>query len=188
MGRRGAAVMEQMNRESLYFEWLYSCIGNPADTNPERSRRMLAGLLYAQVFFPYIPNDSNRAVDGKALRTRFGDSIGIWIDDEFAMQPCSFLEMLIALSFRAAFDTNGDHEWWFWKMLENAKIPIISDSDWCEEDSNEVIRVVDHLNRRLYMPNGKYGLFPLSHPRGDQRKVELWYQMAAYLEEHFPET
>jgi hypothetical protein len=27
------------------------------------------------------------------------------------------------------------------------------------------------------------GFFPLTHPNDDQRKVEIWYQMNAYLDE-----
>ena len=38
---------------------------------------------------------------------------------------------------------------------------------------------------RTYDSNGYGGLFPLRNPREDQRKVELWYQLNAYLLEQF---
>jgi hypothetical protein len=40
------------------------------------------------------------------------------------------------------------------------------------------------LNRRLYTTSGYGGLFPLEEPKEDQRKVEIWYQMMAYLGEN----
>jgi hypothetical protein len=41
------------------------------------------------------------------------------------------------------------------------------------------------LNKREYFPSGKGGLFPLENPREDQTKVEIWYQMHAYVMENY---
>jgi hypothetical protein len=40
------------------------------------------------------------------------------------------------------------------------------------------------LNNRTYSKLGKGGLFPLRSSAYDQRKVELWYQMAAFMTEN----
>ena len=40
---------------------------------------------------------------------------------------------------------------------------------------------VDVFLDRAYSPDGTGGLFPLHEPDEDQRQVELWYQMSAYL-------
>ena len=37
---------------------------------------------------------------------------------------------------------------------------------------------------RSYYSDGQGGLFPLMDPSSDQRKTEIWYQMAAYLLEN----
>ena len=34
--------------------------------------------------------------------------------------------------------------------------------------------------------DGSGGLFPLKNPPGDERKVEIMYQMYAYVHENFP--
>lgn len=44
--------------------------------------------------------------------------------------------------------------------------------------------VFKQLNSRYYKSDGFGGLFPLSNPMGDQRYVEVWYQMMAYLAEN----
>jgi hypothetical protein len=36
---------------------------------------------------------------------------------------------------------------------------------------------------RTYEPNGVGGFFPLENPNEDQREVELWYQMSAYVDD-----
>jgi hypothetical protein len=33
--------------------------------------------------------------------------------------------------------------------------------------------------------NGTGGLFPLKMPKVNQRRVEIWYQMSAFIEENF---
>ena len=43
---------------------------------------------------------------------------------------------------------------------------------------------LDMICARTYGRNGYGGLFPLHKATSDQTKVEIWYQMAAYLSEH----
>jgi hypothetical protein len=48
-----------------------------------------------------------------------------------------------------------------------------------------VNQILTNLVERTYQKNGKGGLFPLKQPAKDQRRVEIWYQMAAYLNENY---
>jgi hypothetical protein len=52
--------------------------------------------------------------------------------------------------------------------------------------SNRSLSVVDEILERVigrtYRPDGRGGFFPLRYAEKDQREVELWYQLNAYVE------
>ena len=50
----------------------------------------------------------------------------------------------------------------------------------------EVKAAVECLLERRYLEDGDGGLFPLKCPRKDQRRVEIWYQMSAWVIENYP--
>lgn len=140
--------------------------------------------LYVKEFVWLIPNDDNRAEDGKALRYEFINEQGIdEVDQEWLDLGCSFLEMLIALARRAAFESDDEVVEWFWRFIFNLGLNNHTDSAYTRETEREVDNVLDAVIFRTYDADGLGGLFPLTHPRQDQRKVELWYQLAAYLTE-----
>lgn len=90
--------------------------------------------------------------------------------------------MLISLSRNVAFLTDVAVEKWFWHFLE-----ILELADFNDSSEIPIDLVEDILNTvvwRTYEPNGSGGLFPLRYAHQDQRKVELWYQMNAYLIEN----
>ena len=127
-----------------------------------------------------MPNDDNRATEGQDLREEFLETSGIDIVDENWMTlGCSFLEMLIALSRRLDFETSAGAREWFWCLLDNLELRHLTDAvDIPPESIDEKINAVIW---RTYSFNGRGGLFPLRHPAKDQRQVELWYQLNAYL-------
>lgn len=127
-----------------------------------------------------MPNDDNRAEEGQALRDEFLETSGTDIvDEEWMAIGCSFLEMLIGLSRRLEFETGAEARVWFWTMLENLDLRHLTDAvDIPPESIDEKI---DAVIWRTYSFNGRGGLFPLDHPAKDQREVELWYQLNAYL-------
>ena len=140
--------------------------------------------LYVKEFVWLIPNDDNRAEDGKALRYEFINEQGIdEVDQEWLDLGCSFLEMLIALARRAAFESDDEVVEWFWRFIFNLGLNNHTDSAYTRETEREVDNVLDTVIFRTYDADGLGRLFPLTHPRQDQRKVELWYQLAAYLTE-----
>ena len=176
--------------DDVYFKWLYSFIGSIVDTRPEKTYWCLAEQLHKTPFSWSVANDGNRAEDGKNLRIEFArhPSVIAPVDLE---SPASFLEVLIGLAWRIDFSENDSDEsmvpYWFWTMLSNAGLDSFSDAMY--NDNPDIRRVVDIKIRRIlnreYYPDGDGGLFPLMNPREDQRGVEIWYQMSAYLLEQF---
>jgi hypothetical protein len=76
---------------------------------------------------------------------------------------------------------------WFWQMLENLGLAHISDKLYSSGPRMDsfIDNVIDRLIYRRYSPDGHGGLFPLEFPHEDQRGVELWYQLNAYLIERY---
>lgn len=168
-----------------YLTWLYGQMGIVKLKNPARTHWGLARQLYKKEFVWFIPNDDNRVEDGRDLRTEFVDEFDLddAIDENWMRLGCSMLEMLVALSRRLAFMTDIDPREWFWEMLENVGIGMSysCDQKYNDEVADEVNEILDTIIWRTYGPNGDGGLFPLNNPDRDQRQVEIWYQLSAYL-------
>lgn len=170
--------------EERYFQWLYSQIGSVKQRNRARTYWRLAKQLHDTEFVWFVPNDDNRAEDGKELRYEFlhheGTPIGS-VDIHWREYGCSMLEMLIALSRRLSFNAEGEPLEWFWILVDKHLGIRFNDREWSVDAETEVLDTLEVLNWRKYKPSGEGGLFPLQHPNKDQRKVEIWYQMSAYL-------
>ena len=171
--------------DELYFHWLYSLVGSVKSKNPGRTYWSLCDRLHRTTFTWFVPNDDNRIEDGKELRLEFLDGV---YDQELNMSwmdlECSILEMMIALSRRASFETGEAPDTWFWIMLENLNLRTYSDKVYARSMDKNVSDILDTVNQRSYGSDGKGGLFPLRYSKHDQRKTELWYQWAAYVLEH----
>ena len=163
--------------EGEYFGWLYGQVASLSNPNPQRTYWLLLEALHSKRFYWYIPNDDNRVQDGLELRYEFMN--GPSESGDF----CSFLEMLIALSRRAAFEsTNDDTMEWFWHLMDNLGLREMNDEALMDGDLVRHIRqTLDNVVERRYDKDGRGGIFPLARPEHDQRKVELWYQMSSYL-------
>lgn len=163
-----------------YFRWLCGLVGR------EGYGRLLT-ILHRKDFFWSVPNDDNRAFEGKELRCRFCEECNIYYDYEQFNEAASMLELIIGLAYRCEsimIDQmdNWDVLYWFWKILENAGLEKYTDEQF---DEWKVYQILDDIVDRRYNRNGFGGLFPLRKPKKDQRKVELWYQMCAYLVENY---
>jgi hypothetical protein len=165
--------------DELYLTWLYSQIGDPETTVRSRSYWKLARQMYTKEFVWFIPNDDNRVADGRYLREEFIEDSGLDdIDPEWLYLGCSMLEMLIGLSRRLAFLEDGEAHDWFWHLVNNLGLRY---DDRKQFPADHVEEVLDNVIWRTYEPDGRGGLFPLRDADRDQRDVELWYQLAAYL-------
>jgi len=170
--------------DDAYFEWLYSQIGAVRNRNPARSYWKLCRQLYTTEFTWFIPNDDNRIEDGRELRLEFLNDIDHQMEDptgHWMALGCSMFEMLIALARRVAFETDRSPVEWFWRLMHNLELMKYTDELYEISILEEVEEVLTQLNDRTYLPDGHGGLFPLQRPAQDQREVELWYQMSAYL-------
>lgn len=174
--------------DESYFVWLYSQVGSVRAKNPARTHWDLLRQLHQTEMIWTIPNDDNRLADGVDLRYEFllDPTSRAAVPYEWMHMPCSFLEMLIAMSRRLAFEDGGEPAWWFWHMLENMGLHRCNDRN-TRQLAYQINFLVQRVINREYEYNGDGGLFPLKHPRMDQRKVELWSQLNAYLLERMGE-
>lgn len=136
-------------------------------------------MLNSVSFYSLIPNDENRGLDGLRLRGEYeaetGKTISLYL-------PCTLLEMLVALADRMAFITFDPERGsepnlipHFWELIRNLGLSPNGNIN------NE--EIIHNLLERNYTPSGDGGLFPLGTVQEDQRYVEIWYQMMAYIEE-----
>jgi len=169
--------------DERYLAWLCGLIKDNSGRTSKifRSEKMIRNL-FDESFHYFVPNDDNRASDGTALRDEYMDETGRTLVRYFYFRPCSVLEMLIALSERMAFEIfnpmkepDPDRSGCFWEIIDNLKLK--------PNQSNTAI--IHRLNCREYMESGLNGMFPLEDHREDQRAVEIWYQMMAYLNENY---
>ena len=172
---------------NAYFEWLCELIGDGCG----QKYGYLLRTLHAKNFFWTVPNDDNRAFEGKELRCKFCEENNIFYDYEQFNMAASMLELIIGLAYRcesimADQRDNWTMPFWFWKILGNVGLDKFTDktSDGRYE-SVKINEILDKIIDRTYNRNGIGGLFPLKRGRKNQKKVELWYQMCSYLVENY---
>lgn len=164
--------------------WLYDLVGSVETANPEKTYWNLLRKFFTKEFIWIVPNDDNRAEDGRDLRREFLADEGIAsVEDDWIRLGCSMLELLIGLSRRLNFesDKKTTHEW-FWCLIEN--LGLIRYTDRNDLPAKRVDDVLDAVIWRTYRPNGRGGLFPLKRSTEDQRDVEIWYQLCAFVLEN----
>ena len=168
-----------------YFEWL--CILAGAQTT-HRGYSELLSYLHEKVFRPKLAMDTNRGNDGLQLRVDFQSEHGPW-GSSTNRGPCSYLEFLLGLSKRMSFlmhgEGNSHTEYYFWRLIVNLGLIKCTDDHWYEMNGEFFVDdAVYRVNERVYSGDGRGGMFPLSRPSRDQRGVEIWYQMQAWLMEN----
>lgn len=170
--------------DEIYFTWLCEIVDAKLHKSPKRTHWRLLKQLFTTEFIWFVANDESRAEDGKNLRHEFFADVHESLDDPHWMtQPCSVLELLIGMARRLEFLSDSTTEVWFWHLIDTAGLYIYNDS--VDDFSNDVNEIIEKIMWRLYDPDGNGGLFPLRRAEEDQRKVELWYQLNAYLIENY---
>ena len=169
--------------KNVYYQWLLDKINADSKTHYLLLRR-----LNRVPFRSLIPNDDNRIRDGLALRKEFADDYGLYFVDKSELQyQCTVLEVLIALAKRINNDIlEYGLDYWFWLMIDNLGLTEASDDRFAGDGSMYVDDIIDRFIYRTYKRNGEGGLFPLTHPKKDQRKVEIYYQLNEFLNENYP--
>jgi hypothetical protein len=163
-------INNDCNTQALYYRWLLSLIDVRLGYDD------VLKSMHSVEFHEKIPNDDNRAQDGLELRSEFTVQKG----HTLVHSPCTFLEMCIGLSRRLYLNAMSTPAvtnpigYWFWTLIDNMELTY-------EDETRHIfIDVVE----RSYSRYGEGGLFPLSDPDRDQREVEIWYQMMAWLDEN----
>ena len=170
--------------DELYLTWLYSKVASVRYKVRSRTYWSLFRQLYMKEFIWIVPNDDNRVEDGRALRHEFVEEEGLFnVDPEWMSLACSMLEMLIGLSRRLAFEVENEPRDSFWFLMHNLDLDELNDANYDARAYLKVEKVIDRVIWRRYKADGQGGLFPLERPDRDQRDVEIWYQLNAYLNE-----
>ena len=167
-----------------YFEWLYknACRGKGHDTV---SYRKLLMLLHSIDFDFYIRDDLSRFNDGIDLRYKFGNRIGRDNIMDILNEPCSVLEMILALAIRCEDTIMANAQYgdrttqWFWNMIKNLGLSYMTDERF---DKDTAVRIIYDFMERRYQPNGKGGLFYIPDCKEDLTIVEIWTQLLWYLD------
>ena len=163
-----------------YLEWLAPQVKVPR----QRDFSELFGLMQAKEFVWVVGNDDNRIQDARDLRAECFRQFDVkpYVTTD-VLGPVSVLEILIALSHRMEFMTSESADTWAWCLLVNLELKGMS-GHIGPKRAAEIDDTLERLVWRTYEPDGVGGFFPLAWPEQDQRKVELWYQLGAYLAEN----
>ena len=178
--------------KTTYFQWLCDLVHCE---KKEKSYYKLLKIMFDTEFLVKNKNDINRGVDGCELRTDYYCDCGVPEKDQLFPGTCSILEMIIGISKRMMFELakDGDDDesyfyHYFWEILDNLHLTWFDDKkiEWnpCQNTIRikEILRI---LNERKYQKNGEGGMFPLRNPSKNQKRVEIWYQMQAYINEKY---
>jgi len=168
-----------------YLRWLEPQLrdehGNPSETYWD-----LLNVMFEKEFRCVIDMDENRMADGMDLRVEFAHEHRMRPTRLRSLGPCSFLEVVIALSRHMAFLAGGSAPGWAWHLLGNLELQRMSDP-LSRQKYKKVQEIMEVAIRRKYSPDGTGGFFPLAWPEEDMTQIELWYQLNAYIGELHPE-
>ena len=170
-----------------YFEWLYDLVCKDRYSGDVSFRKLLMHL-HGREFTFTILMDENRAFDGVSLRWQYicdKDYSPDILED--LNEPCSILEMMVALCFKCDGIMDdpsiGDRfSQWFWHMIVSLGLGGMNDDNFNKRKADNAI---NRFLNRDYEPNGKGGLFTIRNCEYDLRHVEIWHQMCWYLDEYY---
>lgn len=173
--------------ENLYFNWLCEKVQKVLVPTPSLTYYCLLKQLHQTEYVWLVVGDDNRVEDGVALRLSFLSKANLIPEEDWLYSGCSVLEMLIAFSERAEFNTELTSYFWFWHFIRNLNLMEYNDAS--DYNYLEIDDILTTFVNRDYEPEGHGGLFPLCRAKKDQTKVEIWYQFFEYLnDEHFNEN
>lgn len=168
-----------------YYDWMMEKIDYPG----RRHHKKILNHLYHSPFIAIMDMDVNREQDGFDLIRQFGyekDYDVTQVEEYLSNEACSILEMMIALSIRCedaimSNDKFGNRTaYWFWTMFSSLGLNHYTDDK--NFHPNEVDDILNAFIQRRYGRDGKGGLFYIPRCKQDMRKLDIWYQMMAYLE------
>ena len=169
--------------EETYFNWLYSKVVQVQGVNtPSNNYYNLLRSMHSTEFVWLLSGDDNRAADGIEVRVEFMRQANYTNDPSWIESPCSVLEMFIAFSRRASFETEPSSREWLWAFFQNLGVDEFTDARLGLKTITE--EILDRLIWRTYDEDGNGGMFPLNDPQHDQRKIEIYSQFCEWLIEN----
>ena len=177
-----------MNRlDKEYFDWLYERVFGIRDVDTKKCFTIICDAMHRFTFRNLVEHDGNRVVEGTALRDEFlkGQKRRYELEDrlDLLFPDATIFEVLVALACRADFMLDHGPDFWFDIFITNLGLKEFNDMGYLARDATKIQRRLRRFNDRRYQPHGTGGIFPLKNTQQDQREVELWYQMAAYMTE-----
>lgn len=175
---------EQHKIYNRYFLWLNGLV----DYNlPNHYYIKINQILFRKKFKAFLGLDGNRIEDGKALRERYIEETKDLHCPQHE-EPCSVFELLVALAIRMDYilsnktDLTGK---WYSLFIENLGISEYAVNQLDDPlVQSEIEQIINKFIERRYDNMGRGGIFPLQFPLGNQRRLEIWYQMMDYIEEN----
>lgn len=178
--------MPNASLDERYLNWLYGQVASVKTRHRHRTFWSLFRQLHETIFVAIVSHDENRIGDCRDLRYEYlaaaEDEEG---DPDWTRSPSSMLELLIVLSRALAFEMDDKVETWFWHLIDVLELEQFNDRAYNQAAQEEISQTLDRVIWRTYGADGHGGLFPLRKADRDQRDVELWYQLNAYLLEQF---
>jgi len=163
-----------------YYSWLLDIIEIEMGVD---DYYLLLKRLHQIPFVYVVDRDFNREEDARDLRDEYYRG-----SKEHEDGKTSVLEVLITLA-RHCSDQSMDGQSvskWFWEFMHNLDLDQYVDFNYYTVGANDKVdKTIDILLQRCYEKNCRGGLFPLKEPKMNQQRVELWYQMSAYLQEKY---
>jgi hypothetical protein len=139
--------------------------------------------MLRKAYYFIIPNDENRADDGLYLRDIY---MGLNPKNNVPEGPCSFLEFLIGVACRLS-EMLAEGEPipvadYFWELASRLNLTDYTNDTYSDDSTTFMVDLImtDYMDRKCGRC-GEGGLFPLRPPCRNQTKVEVWYQLNAYL-------
>lgn len=177
--------------EREYLTYLYELIGFPLEIS-DSYYELCKYLLYLD-FYAKNDRDINRVYDANVMRNTY---LSIYTQGQHYPKYekiCSVLEIILImarLSQSVCEDDipNNTTYRWFRELTTNLGLGDYTDDYVMENDDlpfDDIDYKINTFVEREYYPSGVDGMFPLRCYEKDQRKVELWYQMHAYLMENY---
>jgi hypothetical protein len=168
-----------------YFRWLCRQISLPVGEE-EFTYKTVYDVMHHMPFRVLVIKDDNRVADARQLRNSFLLYMCLepLDDDELHDPPVSVFEVLVALALRAERLIEIRPGEMFKIFLQNLKLTIYHDKSDVIGIRLGIHKNIRRFNDRRYTARGTGGIFPLKRTHYDQTKVELWYQMGAYMTEN----
>jgi hypothetical protein len=169
-----------------YFNWLYDQLFKHRDVISRLSYTTMCHCMHQIEFRCIVPFDDNRIAYASTFRNQYLEDSGLsGLELTNLMLPnATMLEVLYGLARQADDMIPIMVPTWFEIFFTNLGLVKYNDEYCLKHNTYPMVRRLVRFNNRDYRSDGLGGIFPLRKSDGDQREVELWRQMGAWMTEN----